>query len=111
MESNYVPIFSSSNRPSTKMAPQPRKRKHLVKDTEVAAVMYVHIQYTYILNTYPLNYFLFNNRNKLKSVIVETELGRLKFCDFSLINKMKYKSICFTMINITIFRALGTIFT
>ena len=48
MESNYVPIFSSSNRPSTKMAPQPRKRKHLVKDTEVAAVMYVHI-HMYIL--------------------------------------------------------------
>ena len=76
MESNYVPIFSSSNRPSTKMAPQPRKRKHLVKDTEVAAVMYVHIQYTYILILWTI--FFFNNRNKLKSVTVETELGRLK---------------------------------
>ena len=28
------------------------------KYTEVAAVMYVHIQYTYVY-TYPLNYFLF----------------------------------------------------
>ena len=59
MESNYVPIFSSSNRPSTKMAPQPRKRKHLVKDTEVAAVMYVVCTYTIYIYTYPLNYFLF----------------------------------------------------
>ena len=42
------------------------------KYTEVAAVMYVHM-------VHPLNYFLLKKkRNKLKSVTVETELGRLK---------------------------------